>query len=243
MMTWTRMLGSAALIGAASLLTLTSTATTASAARCTTQASCARTLACPAGWARKVSGKKGYCMKTSGSQTHTPTCKKLNMRNDWKWSSGSKKCVRKNGSRTVESTANISCKSGFKYSNGLCRKPAGTSFARPTAAKGTVGGAIAATCTSSGACTRTLSCGGGYATMAMGSVYYCKTSEKRAPTCAKANMKNDWKWAASKRQCYRRKGKVTVYETKNIRCLSGYIFNKSTGFCHRSPLYAAPTAR
>lgn len=97
--------------------------------------SCSATLGCATGYTKQSIGPMHYCKRSAPAATAQPTCSRHRSANDWKWSSGEKKCYRKKGKDAVYSTENIECPSDFGYNgrSGMCERAPETFYATPIA--------------------------------------------------------------------------------------------------------------
>ncbi len=94
------------------------------------------TVSCPtSGYTLEQGGGfSTFCKKVASAQQQTPTCAKHEGVNTWSWDASKKVCKRTNANNnTVESTANITCASGFSYNSasGKCHNPGGTFYEAP----------------------------------------------------------------------------------------------------------------
>lgn len=108
----------------------TSTVSRATPRLCASPSACSQTVSCPAGYARYTLGNKFYCTKATATATEPPTCRRHELRSDWRWSSSAKKCYRRRAGETVYTSENIKCPHGhvFNGGTGQCLKAGHTVY-------------------------------------------------------------------------------------------------------------------
>lgn len=169
--------------------------TTSAAKTCNGATSCAKYVVCPVGYSRiKHSGNRYHCETPPGpGATADPTCSRHNSRNDWRWSSGAKKCFRRkrNGDR-VYSTANIECRSGYSYNatSGKCEQPRPARYQLPRLSSSASSQLPPQySCSSGNACKRRVKCPSTFNLKTFGADrFYCKRSAGKSAFYSKPQL-------------------------------------------------------